>query len=344
MHNKLNSQKNKWIKPLKSKQKSNEYNPNPKGKIMQYQIIMSSDPAGLKSSNPHITVEAEYGSTVVEGSLLTLAHHAPQYRSNPPPCCVENQQIDCDSTIIVGISHIDLDTVGGVMAALGCKPPAKEFWDLAGYADLNGPHVARKHPLWDKWGAEIETFWAWQEEHAPRSIAASVDVTIEMIDAMLVILAVIPRGGWQMLSPRYAAFAAHTEPLTLERRRIKLLYKRSQWKKGHDEAAAKSFVAIQGDCILRQGEKFLNAYYDHENKTYSAISAIDIELGKITLSFYNDEAAGELDAAEIMKMIFGPEAGGHKLIAGSPRNKAYTMTDAQRVCETLLKLQNNQLI
>lgn len=72
------------------------------------------------------TVEAEYGDLVVEGSVLTLAHHGPR-SGNSCPCLVENRPQGEQSIEVVGLSHMDLDTIGGCAALLGLKPDAPGF-------------------------------------------------------------------------------------------------------------------------------------------------------------------------------------------------------------------------
>lgn len=47
--------------------------------------------------------------------------------------------------------------------------------------------------------------------------------------------------------------------------------------------------------------------------------AFNTKSGSVTLSFA--EKDDPRDACEIMQKVFGPEAGGHKGIAGSPRGK-----------------------
>lgn len=67
---------------------------------------------------------------------MTLAHH--DIRSdNPAPCNTEVEPLT-GGTIL--ISHIDLDTVGGIMAVEGIKPEDPEFWSAAEFIDNNGPH------------------------------------------------------------------------------------------------------------------------------------------------------------------------------------------------------------
>ena len=102
-------------------------------------ILISANPEALKKEldnfSKTVTVEAEYGSVVVEGTELTLAHHGDR-SGNPAPCLHEGK-VDCDA---IGLSHVDLDAMGGVLAVCGRKPVAPSFWELAAFVDVNGPH------------------------------------------------------------------------------------------------------------------------------------------------------------------------------------------------------------
>jgi len=44
---------------------------------MSITVFHSTSPDLLRTAAPHLTVEAEYGATVVEGTLYTAAHHQP---------------------------------------------------------------------------------------------------------------------------------------------------------------------------------------------------------------------------------------------------------------------------
>ena len=53
-------------------------------------VLLSKDPYTLKINlskyQRTATVEAEYGDIVIEGTVITLAHHVRKYKHNPPPC------------------------------------------------------------------------------------------------------------------------------------------------------------------------------------------------------------------------------------------------------------------
>ena len=93
------------------------------------------------------TVEAEYGSHTMLGELITMAHHGANSH-NPAPCnWGPVPQIE-DGVILV--SHLDLDTIGGVMKLLGIQPEDPEFWSAAEFIDTRGPQLPDRLEEW-KW-------------------------------------------------------------------------------------------------------------------------------------------------------------------------------------------------
>lgn len=86
---------------------------------------------------PGLTVEAEYGATVIEGRLYTAAHHQPAgspYAGDhvveggrPSPCIDPNIPQVREGDIL--LSHLDLDSIGGVLygSCGGCDLLADRF-------------------------------------------------------------------------------------------------------------------------------------------------------------------------------------------------------------------------
>jgi len=135
-------------------------------------IIISNNPTNLQSAlNEYAstaTVEAEYGERVVQGSVLTLAHHGPR-SGRPCPCGISNfPKMGID---VIGISHIDLDTLGGILAILGRKREdgwRGLFWGIATKVDTMGVH--KLHEIIEDFGGNnprpleaLNAFWAFSE-------------------------------------------------------------------------------------------------------------------------------------------------------------------------------------
>ena len=277
-----------------------------------FSVVGSADPAVLDAAlrhhdGPTATVEAEYGSAVVEGTWLTLAHHGSRSH-NLCPCLEENRQPPAD--LLIGVSHFDLDTLGGVMALLGIKPNAPDFWRVAARIDTEGPH---KLPLM---GATRDTvdclnaFWAWSEDNRvslPRASAQGPAPLVDLTDLFLKASSFIT----ELLSGHRAdavstgrAWAARNE--ALERETLVSEYG-------------------NGAVLLRSSDKFVNHLY---GPTAAAVVGYNTKAGSITVSFSDEDSRRGLSACDIMQDVYGPLAGGHAGIAGTPRGETYTLDDA----------------
>jgi hypothetical protein len=129
----------------------------------------------LRLSNPPtLSVEAEYGAFVLEGTKYTAAHHQPigsKYagrhvisNGRSAPCNDSNiPKLNDDEVALV--SHLDLDTLGGLMRATGSFVDNSTFWDYAEYIDTHGVHKADKnHPYY----TILFGIVAWINEHHPK--------------------------------------------------------------------------------------------------------------------------------------------------------------------------------
>lgn len=294
---------------------------------METQIILSSNPDNLEKALAQFentgTVEAEYGDRVVEGSLVTLAHHGPR-KKNPCPCLQENCDFEqAEALEAIGLSHIDLDALGGVMALLGQKPSAPDFWDVAAYVDVHGPHKlvnwrpeesayddAKNQLAW----RQLHAFWAWSEKnriYAPRD--GSVEDVTEKVKVAFESIREILAGDPEMLK-------AGQEFADAER-----MLNNTSW------------VGQIGPVIVRRSESFVNHLYtDPIAQPQKAVTALNPKTGAVTISLA--EPCG-ISCREFVQKLWGPEAGGHDGIAGSPRNWQMTEADlyqaAHALCDAL---------
>ena len=110
-------------------------------------ILAPTHELALSLAQIDLSVEAEYGSNVVRGSRYTAAHHQP---SGPfmgrhiggerrAPCNDVNIPLVEDDNTIVLVSHLDTDTIGGLMRTQGSlsqffSPQFQSFWDFAEFA------------------------------------------------------------------------------------------------------------------------------------------------------------------------------------------------------------------
>ena len=342
-----------------------------------YVVILSSVreslEAALRGHRYTATVEAEYGDQVVRGSVATLAHHGSR-AGNPCPCLASNDvarpactcgvgcPVDgfigegCDAgrgendLLAIGVSHVDLDCLGGIAALLGRRPTyddprdgEMEFWQLAAFVDVNGPHkiegwrAARFFEVW-KSGNEDEAdfadamsdgavdalnaWWAWAKDHrapaAPRD-GSVLDITAYVEEAIR-ILWLIAKADDSVPGTKelYAAGRAFAES-----------------KRALNES---SFVRMEGDVILRRSNEFVNLFYDApDGKVGKAVVALVKRSpdapAAVTISLA-DPIPG-VSCAEIVRKLWGPQAGGRDVVAGSPRDRDMTVGDAEEAFNAL---------
>lgn len=251
-------------------------------------LLSAFEAAGISTA----TVEAEYGDVCVPGSWATLAHHGSR-SGNPVPCVLPNRQ-DTPSTLLVGISHLDLDSLGGVLALLGAKPEAQDFWAAAARVDVEGPHMLPLITTDATVLAQLNAFWAWSEANRlllPRD-GAAVDVTAAVMVAAEAVTKIL--GGDSTLLAAGETWAAGKAALDKE-----------------------SLVFEAGGLQFRVAEAWINHLYGVDTR---AILGYNPKTGKVTLSFVDDLAAGNFDAGKLLQKYFGPEAGGRKCVAGGPRD------------------------
>lgn len=259
---------------------------------------------------PEATVEAEYGSKVVEGSVVTLAHHVEAYRHHPAPCNAVVAPLQEGGEEIL-ISHLDLDTLGGIMALMGCKPVNQAFWEGAEFIDLNGPHRIRELPYQVK--EQIEAYWAWADTpRFPPQTNEVVDVTerckmnIRIIERIL--------NGDEALLESGRKWAAEQ----LEKTEVCLI----------EEDKRVRVFATNGIFTAAQ-------YYSPKLDTVASITiSYNTAQGSITVA----TSDGSLDCCQLTQELFGPEAGGHTGIAGTPRNVRMSLADFMSTVEKVRSL------
>lgn len=270
-------------------------------------IYLSSNPAALSAAlSVHsitATVEAEYGETVVEG-IVTLAHHGPR-SANPAPCLAANGICkDVEREVGIGISHFDLDTLGGCAAIMGIKPEASGFWQLAAFIDVNGPHKLSQSGASEEDIRRLYAYWAWSEKNRvmpPRDGSVAM-VTSDVVAGIKAIEAIIA-GDEGMLKAGDA------------------------FRQAEEELNKSSFVEACGDVVVRVAKGFTNhLYVTPSGKIGKAVVAIKTEYHSCSVSLA-DPIPG-VSCCSIVQSIWLDKdengkflAGGHAGISGSPRGK-----------------------
>lgn len=281
------------------------------------QILLGSNPDKLRESLQRAgetglstaTVEAEYGDVVVEGSLRTLAHHGPRAGA-PAPCLFDNQPEGHPD--VVGMSHLDLDAIGGVLALLGRKPAAASFWTLAAFVDVNGAHKLGVSGASAEDLRRLYAWWAWNEAHKvyPPRDGSVADVEDEFLRAEAHIRAIL--SGDEGLLAAGDEFKAKSAKLNAE-----------------------SYVDCADGVVVRVASAFVNHLYDTPSGTEvgRAVVGFNPITGAVTVSLA-DPIPG-VSCREMVQVLWGPEAGGHAGIAGSPRNKRMTFKDLASAVEVV---------
>lgn len=275
-------------------------------------ILLSSNPAAVAAAlaafGSTATVEAEYGAVTVPGSALTFAHHGVN-AGNPCPCSYPNTVAVGLNIEAVGISHVDLDTLGGVLAIQGRKPEAPSFWALAEFMDLNGAHKLSLSGASNDDVAKLYAWWAWSEQNRqyPNRDGSALEVS-EWFDKACAAITKIVAGDETLL----AAGEAH--------------------RLAGEKLNAASFRKVYGDVLFRVSDSFTNHLYaDPSGKPYRAVVAYSPKAGSVTLSYA--DAREQDNACKLLQEQFGPLAGGHKGIAGSPRGKRMGSVNARKVAK-----------
>lgn len=279
-------------------------------------FFLSSNPTNLAAHlggfAATVTVEAEYGDVTVPGTRATLAHHG-RNAGNPAPCAAPNGVGGDEGEVeAVGLSHIDLDSAGGCAAVLGRKPDAPAFWALAEFVDLNGPHRLAHANASDADLARLHAFWAWSNANrvfAPRD-GGIADVTAAVLAAVSVI-------------ERICADDVH------------LLAAGEAFRAAGERLNADSFRRVERGVVVREASAFTNHIYTSPSgEVCAAVVGFNPDNGSVTVSFADPVTEGD-GARGIVQRLWGPLAGGHAGIAGSPREARLTLADVDAAAQAV---------
>ncbi|OGI19064.1 MAG: hypothetical protein A3B68_07625 [Candidatus Melainabacteria bacterium RIFCSPHIGHO2_02_FULL_34_12] len=280
---------------------------------MNIRFLLSSNANNLRqallsSGRPTGTIEAEYGDEVVEGSHFTMAHHGPR-AGQPAPCSYPNGFARISGNPFegdVGLSHVDLDSLAGAGAVLERKPDADTFWRLAEFYDLSGLHKIKLASATDEDTRRLYAFLGWDSKNRVfPSQDGSISVITDNVNNGLDTIERIVGGNSE------------------------LLIAGDDFRAGQDELNKSSFKDFKGGVILRESDKDVNHLYSTPNGDIAkVVVTFKPSKGKITLSFA-DPPKGKT-AIEILRELFGQDAGGHASIAGTPRDQKFIFNDAVR--------------
>lgn len=281
----------------------------------KFKVILCPTLDSAQGLNPDATVEAEYGDICVEGTQVTLAHHGSR-SANPAPCNTEVEPLE-SGTILV--SHLDLDTIGGIMALTGDKMEDKEFWEAAEFIDVNGSHHI--HELPKEIQEQLNAVYAWNASQARVRYTEVTDVTQQVVDNYTMLSAVLDEAHPQHDS---------------------MIQKGKDWERDVTQAVQDKLVRETSNMrIFKTDGVFCSgSYYSPEqDKVLPATVVFNEKFKSITIAF--EDGGKNVSARDIVQKLWGPEAGGRDGIAGSPRGREMTELDfqkAQHEVETTIEL------
>lgn len=309
-------------------------------------IVLLAPNAVLAQQIPALlTVEAEYGSVVWEGSRYTAAHHQPAgsvyagrhlaglaLTGRPSPC--NDPAIPTIASGIIGISHLDPDTLGGVMRAHPVRGhefgssvgthfgrDTQSFWDLVEHADVRGDHRIPEFYATPATVARLFGFYAWWDQARPRIARDRILDATDIVDqAALVLLELFVDDPARLEAGE--AFVAAEVALN-----------------------ARSFQYVTGTgaggphVIVRHTED--RAFVNHLYRTpgedlHEACVNWDRVAGIVTISIANPEEWPGVDCRAIVQELWGSEAGGHLGVAGGPRGLFLGKAEVERAIQALL--------
>lgn len=255
------------------------------------------------------TVEAEYGSNVIHGTRITLAHHTDEYKHCGAPI---NTIVD-DTVTEILVSHLDLDTIGGIMNITGNSIHDKEFAAAAEFVDVHGPHHLFKFP---KQKAKIEAYWAWDRINNERINATEViDVTDRVIASIEVIERIINNDN-------------------------ELLRQGAEWSQ-QSSGKVESYLISENNIVrtFHTNDAFCNAAYysPNLNTIVPFIISYHNVFKSISVSCENAQAHN-FNAKNFVQKLWGEKAGGHAGIAGSPRGEEMSLSDVFNAITQINKL------
>lgn len=278
-------------------------------------IILAPSYDMAKNINAEATVEAEYGDECLEGTMVTLAHHGPR-SNNPAPCNTPDvPELPPFATVVV--SHIDLDTLGGIYDLQGRKPEDDRFWEAAEMIDVKGVHHI--HELDKDIQDKLNAYYAYNYNHAGERYSETADVTKQVEDAYGVINDIL-----DIDAPEHDMLIADGK----------------EWAQAREAAVEEQLIYEDKNMRVfdSNGVFCAASYYSPKQDALIPATVTYNEKTKaITLGF--EDRGKQYNAMEIVRSVWGPEAGGREGIAGSPRGVEMTKDDLHALVERLKEVQ-----
>lgn len=354
--------------------------------------ILTSSATTASNLNAAFSVEAEFGSILVEGSNYTLAHHEAGKEKGYERCpCLngnhftkeqiitsrwdksvpENWDSFClvaEATEICVVSHVDWDTLGGVLSLTGDKPQDgmwDKVWALIAHNDENGIHKTHEHRTDINTWIITNAMYAWLSLPENRIFAPRDGSTLnisEFITKVKMFLIEVNHDAINIMVEEPECYGHLSTGIVWANAQTKIetesyvdaygfytaggpcwgevFSTRNEWLdcvKGSDTDNASGTHCV----LLRSSESFVNHLYTVNQDTHDAVVGYNTKTKAITLSFEKGKNS-RFSACEIMQEIFGELAGGHHGIAGTPRDKEYSINDAAMLARVVVSKLTNE--
>ena len=247
--------------------------------------------------------------------MATLAHHGPR-SNNPAPCNTPDVPVLPPFATVV-VSHIDLDTLGGIYALQGRKPEDDRFWEAAEKIDVEGAHHI--HELDQDIQDKLNAYYAYNDGQPRQRYTEAIDVTKQIDDTYKIVNAII-----DINDPEHD----------------KLIAAGKEWAQTREKEVEDQLVYENKDVrVFDTNGIFCAASYfsPNQNTICPATVTYNEKFKSITLAF--EDGGKQLNAREIVQELWGPEAGGREGIAGSPRNVEMTKDDLAKLVNELTERQ-----
>lgn len=292
-------------------------------------VILAPSVDIAASISASITVEAEYGATVIKGSRYTAAHHQPVGSpfagrhvvegGRPSPCNDTNiPQANEEDTLLA--SHLDLDSLGGLLRAIkGQNHPLfseVSFWNLAEFVDVTGPHKLHRSNANDVDIRRLYAWWVWAKTGLPRITPGQATDVTDIVENACVVLTAIFEG----------------DPL--------FLLLGDTFRSALDDLNARTFVRLEGDVIVRKavaaGDFCNHLYHTPTGESARAVASLNTATGSVTISL-QDSDSETVSCRDLLQTLWGMDAGGHKGIGGSPRGEVYGTAHLEQAVAELVR-------
>lgn len=195
---------------------------------------------------------------------------------------------------MVGISHVDLDTVGGVLRALGGSevfslPGSTAFWSRAEFVDTHGPHrLPAEHPQRPR----LEAWWAWSTHpdnrlKIDRNKTSDVSLFIAKAEGILKGILDVGHADHEALMCAGREWAAEQAKLNAE--------------------TLRATIALPNgySIIVRDGPSFTNHLYNTaEGHTADVVVALRRDFNSITVTLEDNGKVSGLSARRLVQAIW----------------------------------------